>query len=322
MSKYHLARRVASFLDDARRVHGDVYSYDNVVCVRSTDKVSVTCKTHGDWLVSPSNHIHAGSGCPQCNGGVAVDERTVLARARAVHGNRYSYKYFVYTGLHDRSVIECRKHGIFTQSVSDHINNGSGCSKCKGDVLRDQKQHSLDRFIKNSEKFHGKKYDYSKSVYTGAFSPITIICPKHGPFTQMANNHRRGSGCSRCSSSHGERDVRDILKDMAVKFAEQVRFPDCRASRALPFDFVVYYNGQPSLAIEVNGSQHYEQNQFFSSLAASSLPNIRARDRLKRDYCKRKGIELLVIDLRKSEPFLPQITKAFTKATGSKRWKT
>lgn len=45
---------------------------------------------------------------------------------------------------------------------------------------------------------HGQKYDYSKAAYTTAESKVTIICPEHGPFAQLAATHLRGCGCPRC----------------------------------------------------------------------------------------------------------------------------
>ncbi len=62
-------------------------------------------------------------------------------------------------------------------------------------------------FIKKSKEKHGDYYDYSKSVYIGAKKQITIICPKHGEFQQLAANHMHKSGCLKCSE---ERKVTTI----------------------------------------------------------------------------------------------------------------
>lgn len=45
---------------------------------------------------------------------------------------------------------------------------------------------------------HGDKYDYSKVEYTGKDNKVCIICPEHGEFWQIANNHMRGTGCPKC----------------------------------------------------------------------------------------------------------------------------
>ena len=42
------------------------------------------------------------------------------------------------------------------------------------------------------------KYDYSQTVYNGSHYFVTVICPEHGPFEQMAKEHLR-YGCKKCA---------------------------------------------------------------------------------------------------------------------------
>lgn len=55
------------FIQQAMRVHGETYRYDEYVYVRDRDKVHITCKTHGLFTQIPSDHLQ-GKGCPKCNG--------------------------------------------------------------------------------------------------------------------------------------------------------------------------------------------------------------------------------------------------------------
>lgn len=55
-------------------------------------------------------------------------------------------------------------------------------------------------FIEKSKSIHGEMYDYSKVYYKGAHHKVTIICPIHGEFNQMASSHYYGSGCSKCGT--------------------------------------------------------------------------------------------------------------------------
>ena len=43
-------------------------------------------------------------------------------------------------------------------------------------------------------------YDYSKADYNNARSELTIICPYHGPFQQIADKHLQGHGCQKCAT--------------------------------------------------------------------------------------------------------------------------
>ncbi len=48
---------------------------------------------------------------------------------------------------------------------------------------------------------HGSRYDYSRSIYKGSETKLTIICRKHGPFRQCPYNHtspRLRCGCPKC----------------------------------------------------------------------------------------------------------------------------
>ena len=43
---------------------------------------------------------------------------------------------------------------------------------------------SKSTFISRGKEIHGNIYDYSKTEYTKAKEPVTIICRKHGEFKQ------------------------------------------------------------------------------------------------------------------------------------------
>jgi hypothetical protein len=58
-----------------------------------------------------------------------------------------------------------------------------------------------DDFILESIKIHGDKYDYSLVDYKKSGEKVVIICRKHGPFEQRANNHLIGRGCYLCKNT-------------------------------------------------------------------------------------------------------------------------
>lgn len=57
---------------------------------------------------------------------------------------------------------------------------------------------TIAQFIERGREHFGNLYDYSKTVYVNKRTSITIICPKHGEFTQRAQEHLAGHGCNRC----------------------------------------------------------------------------------------------------------------------------
>lgn len=57
-------------------------------------------------------------------------------------------------------------------------------------------------FIEKACKVHGDKYDYSKVEYIKSNKKVCIICPEHGEFWQIVNNHLRSAGCPKCKFAY------------------------------------------------------------------------------------------------------------------------
>lgn len=55
-----------TFITLARKVHGELYEYENVVYKNSQTNVEILCKIHGSFWTRPDNHINRKSGCPKC----------------------------------------------------------------------------------------------------------------------------------------------------------------------------------------------------------------------------------------------------------------
>jgi len=53
------------FIEKAKKVHKDKYSYDKTEYVNYRTPLLITCKKHGDFLQSAENHLY-GKGCPKC----------------------------------------------------------------------------------------------------------------------------------------------------------------------------------------------------------------------------------------------------------------
>jgi hypothetical protein len=68
-------------------------------------------------------------------------------------------------------------------------------------------------FIYRCADVHGNVYDYSNVVYTATKFKIPIICPKHGKFLQIAADHLKGKGCSRCKGSNVTKTTKEFIED-------------------------------------------------------------------------------------------------------------
>ena len=63
-----MSRKVTTedFVQRAKEIHGNKYSYSGVVYQKGHSKVRIICSEHGDFLQEPNAHL-CGQGCPMCN---------------------------------------------------------------------------------------------------------------------------------------------------------------------------------------------------------------------------------------------------------------
>ena len=52
---------------ESKKIHGDKYTFENFVYKNTKTKGLVTCKKHGDFLISPDKLIYHKEGCPKCS---------------------------------------------------------------------------------------------------------------------------------------------------------------------------------------------------------------------------------------------------------------
>ena len=107
---------------------------------------------------------------------------------------------------------------------------------------------------------------------------------------ELLNGSTASCGCLR---SKGEQKIQDILQKNNVLFYPQYSFNDCinpKTGWKLKFDF---YLPDYNCCIEYDGKQHFEQSK--GSWCKESLESRQNKDKIKNDYCKKKGIKLIRI---------------------------
>lgn len=193
-----------TFISKAKEIHGDKYEYSISEYVGSEYKVKIICPEHGEFEQLPIAHSK-GQGCPECGLISRSDKRrlnteTFIEKIKEIHGDRYDYSLVNYVDNKTKIKIICKEHGEFEQSPDKH-SAGQGCIKCGKDNCKKLLQKSNDSFIDSAISIHGNKYDYSLVNYINARNRVTIICPEHGEFEQLPNDHLSNHGCIKCSSS-------------------------------------------------------------------------------------------------------------------------
>lgn len=85
-----------------------------------------------------------------------------------------------------------------------------------------KKEHKTEVFIQKSIKVHGNKYDYSKVDYKHSLKKkVIIICPIHGEFEQIPNDHLHNHGCPKCGKINMQKLLR-ISSDDFIKKSKEI----------------------------------------------------------------------------------------------------
>jgi len=195
-----MAKRLTTedFVVKAKKVHGDKYVYLKSVYTTAKDPIVITCPIHGDFKQTPNNHTNGG-GCMSCGGRKRSTTCEFVQKAVELHGDTYDYSMSIYESAKKPITIGCRIHGDIKITPDSHLRGGT-CLQCANEARKVPKITQKE-FLDRSRILHANYYDYSKVVYTGIFNKVTIVCPYHGEFEQMAHSHLRGHGCVGCAES-------------------------------------------------------------------------------------------------------------------------
>ena len=279
-----IGKTTENLINQFQLIHGKKYDYNLVEYVNAKTKVKIICKEHGIFEQIPNSHINK-RGCPKCANNQQLTIIEFIAKAIKIHGSKYDYSQINYKNTHSTINIICKEHGIFKQKVYSHL-NGHGCFKCDIKKKTDTKTIFMIKAIKK----HTSKYDYLKVKYVNSKTKVKIICPVHGIFKQVPNDHLQGNGCPICNESKGEKEIRYYLENFNIEFESQKRFDGCKNIYTLPFDF---YLPLLNMCVEYDGKQHYESIEFFGG--EEGLKYRQENDKAKTKYCKDNDIKLLRI---------------------------
>lgn len=117
----------SEFIDKAKKIHNNFYSYEDSVYYNNRIKIIITCPIHGNFLQSSNKHL-IGRGCPKCVGKSKTSD-DIIKEFINVHGERYDYSLVNYKGCAHKVKIICKTHGVFEQQVAVHLAK-NGCTKC------------------------------------------------------------------------------------------------------------------------------------------------------------------------------------------------
>ena len=283
--------------DKAIARHGAVYDYSKSRYQGGHIKTTVTCPTHGDFSVTPAEHL-SGRGCRECGKNKSIEATKArhvksftkrrdawMDKCMEVHGDTYDYSHVDYVTSDTKVNIVCRTHGMFAQTPSLHA-SGAGCPSCGFE--RTAASHRLDtnRFVEAANAAHGDKYTYGNAMYIDHKTAITVTCSEHGDWHCTPSNHTNNrSGCPKCArkSSGPEQHVTDFIEAHGFEVIRHYS-PTWLGGKELD----IFVPGV-SVAIEYNGAAFHSPDGLYGRKDKITAHH----DKWK--LCKENGVRLINI---------------------------
>ena len=239
------------FINESQEIHGDKYDYSNTIYIDAKTNVTIKCKTHGKFEITPNKHISSGRGCQMCS---IIEKKNksrdtkdeFVEKAKEIHGDKYDYSDVNYIDGNKLIKIKCHTHGYFSQLPKVH-KKGHGCQKCGKNY-----RMVSNEFVEKAKEIHGNKYDYSKVNYIDNKTKIIIICNKHGQFEQSPNNHLTGYGCLICGFELNA----NLKRKSNEKFIEEANLMH---KNKYDYSMIEYLNSKSKITIICNKHGEFKQ---------------------------------------------------------------
>lgn len=152
---------IDDFIKKSNEKHNNFYSYDKFIYKNSHTKSTITCPIHGDFEMSPTNHLN-GCGCPKCKTEklkqtFSSNTEEFIKKARKIHQDKYDYSKVNYVNRKTLITIICPIHGEFQQTPASHLTH-RGCPICCQSHLENKIDNILNE--NNIEFNRQKKFEW------------------------------------------------------------------------------------------------------------------------------------------------------------------
>jgi len=243
------------FIRRAEEKHGGKYTYTKVAYVNKNTPVIIICPLHGEFSQVAKLHLR-GRGCHKCareltGAMLTTPSEEFFNKCKEAHNNFYSYDYSTYKNSSSLLTIHCPIHGEFKQEAGRH-KQGRGCWKCRNDTLSLVLSDTQEEFVEKAKTKHNNYYDYSLVKYVDSTSILSILCPVHGEFEQVANYHLSGNGCTKCGNEKKRAENIDTQDEVLAKFKVV-------HNEAYAYNDVVYTGSKNKVSIECPIHGMFEQ---------------------------------------------------------------
>lgn len=184
------------FIKKMKQIHIDKgtpnYDYSKVVYKNLDTKISITCPTHGEFLITPRSVLLQHAGCTQCGNELSgklrrTTQQDFINQANQIHNNKYDYTKTVYSRSDKNIIITCPIHGDFLQTPSNHLQK-SECPNCANELKGGLGGYTQEYFKNNPDRCDIPAVLYAAHITNGNEKFIKI------GITAKTTHHRFNRG--------------------------------------------------------------------------------------------------------------------------------
>jgi protein-arginine kinase activator protein McsA len=142
------------FMSRAKKKHGTLYDYSKTIYENMHTKVTIICKTHGEFQQAPNHHLR-GRGCPACNKHFNAYRKSYYKGKPAILYVLYIPSKDVYkVGVTSRQITDRYKQEncLYQIKFEQHFLDGGDAWSLEKYILKELKQYKYkgDRIFKHT----------------------------------------------------------------------------------------------------------------------------------------------------------------------------
>jgi very-short-patch-repair endonuclease len=266
-------RAKQTFVQKAKKIHGDLYDYDLVDYKGTFVHVKIKCKAESHiFEILPYAHLSIGQGCKFCNEKLLKEEKRTLNKivqrktikwtkeifiqeSKKIYNDKFDYSLVEFTRKKDNIILKCNENNhVFTTTICSHL-EGKGCIVCNLNAYILTIRNTNEDFINKSKSIFGEnKFNYSKVNYVTNKIKVILICnEKNHEFEVQPIKHYLSIGCPKCINK-SESLLFEKIKPFYNSIIHQYYFKNNENIKTYPFDFLIE---EYKIIIELDGDHHF-----------------------------------------------------------------
>jgi len=268
MPKKHTYEYVKNFIkSEGYTLLSDTYKNGQV-------KLSVKCNKGHEYEVK-FNKFQQGRRCPICK-----DTTLTYSYVKDfIELKGYQLLSNTYKNANSKIKVKCDKGHEYEVTFGNFKHKNKRCSICNGGITLTYEH--IKEFIES------KGYKLLSNNYKNAHTKLKIKCPEDHEYKVNFNNFKQGQRCPFCYNelifSKQERVIQDFIESLGYDIIrnDRTQIINPLTNRYLELDVWV---PDKNKAIEYNGIYWH------------SFEKRKINDAIKKEQCKQKGIDLLVVN--------------------------